>query len=159
MGTQVITFTVDVARPPEEVFSFVADPRNLPAWDPQVVAVSVAPDGPVRLGSEVTETRRVFGRPLAFKAVVVEYEPGRRFAVRGGGAFPILHRVLFEPSPTGTRLTVHAEATLRGPLLLVAPLMSRQGRRMFLASYRGLAALLSSDLGAAVAAPLPATGA
>lgn len=152
----MITFAVEVPRPPAEVFAFVADPRNLPAWDPQVVAVSVTPDGPVRAGSQVTERRRFLGRSLAFEAAVVECEPGRRFAVRGAGAFPFLHRVLLEPSPTGTRLTVHAEATLRGPLRLIAPLMSRQGKRMFQTSYRRLAVLLSSEGAPAASPPLPA---
>ena len=36
--------SIAIAAPPEDVFSYVADPRNLPAWAP-AFATAVRPDG------------------------------------------------------------------------------------------------------------------
>ena len=54
-------FTVDagitVPKPADQVYAFLADPRNIPAWRPEVLAVEGA-TGPLKVGD-------TFGEPLS----------------------------------------------------------------------------------------------
>jgi Polyketide cyclase / dehydrase and lipid transport len=50
--------TVEIGRPPEEVFAFVTDPAAYPRWQPSLVRVEPHRPGPLRLGSDATEVRR-----------------------------------------------------------------------------------------------------
>src|SRR5262249_17894275 len=47
-----IVSTIDIARPPDEVFAYVTDPARFPEWQDDVVRVQVA-------GSRFTTTRRI----------------------------------------------------------------------------------------------------
>lgn len=55
-----ITFvaTVDIARPPEDVFGYVADLTRLPSWNYWVRSVRQVTPGPVRVGTVFHQVRR-----------------------------------------------------------------------------------------------------
>ncbi|MFJ9951854.1 SRPBCC family protein [Kitasatospora sp. NPDC091207] len=48
--------TVQIDRPVEEVFAFLADGRNDPAFNPRVLEITRAPDGPTAVGTVFTST-------------------------------------------------------------------------------------------------------
>ena len=54
--------TAEIARPVDEVFAFLAEPANLPRWQPSLLDVRPHRRGPLRAGVEVTERRRFLGR-------------------------------------------------------------------------------------------------
>ena len=52
-----IVSSIDIARPPEEVFAFATDPSRFAEWQRDVVHVRVEGDRPPGVGSRFTTTR------------------------------------------------------------------------------------------------------
>jgi carbon monoxide dehydrogenase subunit G len=134
--------TVEIRRPPEEVFAFVTDPAAYPSWQPSLVSVEPHRPGPLRLGSEATEVRRFLGRELQTTWTCVEHEPFSRSAIESEDG-PVPFRGIFqlEPSRAGTRFTWTVE--LSGPAArLAGPLAGRATRRELEANSARLKRLL-----------------
>lgn len=100
--------SIEIARPPEEVFAFLADARNDPRWCASVVACEQ------REGSGPGADARYLARhkPTPFHRVmprsveVVEYAPPRLLRWRqedSNGVFHIAYEL--EPTGAGTRFT------------------------------------------------------
>jgi carbon monoxide dehydrogenase subunit G len=112
-----VEHTVVIERSPADVFAFLADPANLPAWQRSCVATEV--EGPLDVGSRFAETRSFLGRHARTLVEVVELEPGRLFTVEvveGPIALVVHHRL--EQAGTGTRVSVVAEGEPAGLLRL-----------------------------------------
>src|SRR3954469_5759714 len=107
------TTTVDIARSPEEVSAFIADPANLSRWQ-DAEEVEQLTDGPVRAGTRFREVHKLFGRRRGEPTEVVECEPGRVFHIRVVEGPPVDGRWTFAPSGSGTRLTLTPIAHLSG---------------------------------------------
>jgi carbon monoxide dehydrogenase subunit G len=100
-----------IARPPGEVFAFLANPNNLPVWQRSVQRVTVP--GDVAVGTRFTEERSRLGRVFRSTLEIVELEPDRLFTIRVvEGTVPASIRHELAASPAGTRLSVRAEADL-----------------------------------------------
>jgi uncharacterized protein YndB with AHSA1/START domain len=100
-----------IARSPDDVFAYLADPRNLPQWQRSVVRVEVT--DPVAVGSRFTEERSQLGRIFRSTIEITELEQDRRFSIRVvDGPMPARIEHALEPDGGGTKLTVHAEAEL-----------------------------------------------
>ena len=58
----MIDFTIQthIAKPPGEVFAYVADPSKLHTWQTNTVSTMVVGGGPVGLGSRIVEVHRVW---------------------------------------------------------------------------------------------------
>src|SRR3954449_11275326 len=97
--------TVEIARPPHEVFAFVADPAKLSAWQ-DAEEVQQLTDGPVQAGTRLREVHKVMGRRRVELTEVVECDPGRVFHIRVVEGPPVDGRWTFEPSAAGTRVTL-----------------------------------------------------
>ena len=110
-----VEHSIVVDRTPAEVFAFLTDPANLPAW--QGSCRSARADGPVEVGARITEKRSFLGREATSIVEVTELEPERLFTlevVEGPVAFSVRHRL--EPAGDGTRVTVNAEGEPGGVL-------------------------------------------
>jgi carbon monoxide dehydrogenase subunit G len=110
---------VHIERSPHDVFAFIADPENLPRWDPAIRAVGRKQPGPVGPGSELTVTAEEGGRQVTIDSRVTEFEADRLFGVAATfSGVPLRLRWRLEPDGSGTRLTTEGEADLRGVLAL-----------------------------------------
>jgi carbon monoxide dehydrogenase subunit G len=122
----VYEHSVEIARPPEDVFSFVTDTANYPRWQPSLVEIRPVTRGPLRVGSEATEVRRFLGREVETTWRCVEHEPSSRSAIESDdGPVPFRGTFLLEPHGAGTRFTWTVEtrgaaARVGGPLVGVA---------------------------------------
>src|SRR3954453_12355940 len=106
--------TVEIARPPEEVFAFVTDPAKLSVWQ-DAEEVQQLTDGPVQAGTRFREVHKVMGRRRVELTEVVECDPGRVFHIRVLEGPPIDGRWEFAPTPSGgTRVTLTPLAHLSG---------------------------------------------
>ena len=106
--------TVEIARPPEEVFAFVTDPTKLSAWQ-DAEEVQQLTEGPVRAGTRFREVHKVMGWRRVELTEVVECDPGRLFHIRVVEGPPVDGRWDFVATPAGgTRLTLTAIGHLRG---------------------------------------------
>ena len=80
---KVIEASTEIARGPQEVFEYVADPARLPEWQPSVVEAVADPPGLLQVGMTGREVRRVPGGRRTFRWEVTESDPGRRWGLRG----------------------------------------------------------------------------
>lgn len=149
-----ITESIHINRPCGEVFAFLEDRANDPAW---MVSVreshwldtgGTGTPGPTGIGRRGRMVMRVPGRTVEFIDEVTEYEPGRRIAHRAvDGPFPLNTACLCEPVADGCRATVvgEAERLVPGPFgRLVEPLVARSVRRGFRADLARLKQLLEA---------------
>jgi carbon monoxide dehydrogenase subunit G len=131
-----------IARPVGEVFSFVADPANLPSWQPAVVEVR-GPEGHVTVGSRFGETRQFVGKRFETTVEIVELEPDRVFGIHVvDGPIPITVRHLFDPVDGGTKVTITGEAELRGAMRIAGGVMAKAAEHDAGANLARLKALL-----------------
>jgi hypothetical protein len=131
-GAPATTFeyALDIARPIEEVFAFVADSRNDPRWCPRVVTCEqVEGEGP-QLGARYEAFHRPsLQRPHLRRIHVQEFDHPRLIRSRqedNVAVFTITYQL--EPAGTGTRLAQRDEIEWRIPRRYV-PLAKRIVRR------------------------------
>jgi ligand-binding SRPBCC domain-containing protein len=102
-------WTQDLPAPPDELFAFLRNPRNVGLIMPPSMNVEVDwPEGKLlELGSKFRSRFRKNGIPLKWTSEVVDFDEGRMFAdAQLHGPFrQWLHRHVVEPLPNGlTRL-------------------------------------------------------
>lgn len=137
---------VEIARPPEEVFAFVADPRNDAQWTPAIEEARKTSEGPPGVGTTYEQVGRFLGRRLQVPFEIVEYEANRKIAIRPtSGALQLTGKRTVEAVPGGTRLTIAAEGRTGGFFwLLPDQLFVLPARRQLRASLANLKDLLEA---------------
>ena len=125
-------FPVDVHRPVEDVFAYIADPSNLPEWQ-QTDAVEQLTPGPVATGTRLSEKRTLLGRRIESISEVTCFDPGRRFDVRVVSVYArVTDRWTFEPLAGGTRVQFSTEGEARAlfrPIERVIAVVMERRRR------------------------------
>jgi uncharacterized protein YndB with AHSA1/START domain len=128
-GAKTITAGVDIARSPRDVFGYIADATHLPEWQPDVRQAAFDQPTAVGVGTRGQEVRHVMGadRPITWE--VTDYDPQRRYGVRGTDG-PVRARVTMDLTSnidgTGTHLEYSIDFEGRGIGKLIAPL-ARKG--------------------------------
>ncbi|WP_371778115.1 SRPBCC family protein [Streptosporangium subroseum] len=77
------TNTVRIERPAGVVFAYLADLRNLPAWNYAIRETQPITPGPAGLGSVYRQLRSL-PRPMHEQLEIIEYEPDHRLVIEGG---------------------------------------------------------------------------
>ena len=117
-----VTDSIEIARPPEQVFAYLTDPAKVSTWQNALEVRQLTP-GPVGPGTRFREIHTALGiraRPQVTE--VVAFEPGRRFDLRVVEGPPIDGRWDLEAIDGGTRLTLTPTARLPRPLRFAKPL-------------------------------------
>ena len=127
--------TIEIARSPEEVFAYLTDAANLPAWQSGVRSATLR-------GDRIEETRSLFGRELHTALEIVEKAEPHLFTLRALNS-PVPFTVRHELTETegGTRLTVVAEGEVHG---FAAGLLARRAERQFRKDFERLKRNLES---------------
>ena len=148
---------ITIARPPEEVFDFVADQRNEPRFNPQMLSAEQVSPGPIGLGTRFRAKVTSRGRPLEMIIEFTAYERPRRLSSWTHlSAMDIRGTLTFDPVPGGTRMGWHWELAPRGFLRLLTPLVARMGRRQEEAIWAGLKRVLEGQEAPPAIAEAPA---
>jgi uncharacterized protein YndB with AHSA1/START domain len=133
--------TIMIARPPADVFRYVADVRNDPTWHTDVLEV--------RSSSDVVGVGTVFDVKVKPSMGVSEgtmtvsrFEPGELVEFRGrmGRMVPTVTNIC-EPDKGGTRVTRRVEIEPPGMMRAMTPLMKRmigKSNEGFLANLKRL---------------------
>jgi uncharacterized protein YndB with AHSA1/START domain len=128
-----IAATIEIGRPPEDVFAYVTDPSHLPEWQGGVVRAERLDEGPVAVGTRAVVTRRIGRREQSMTIEIAELDPPRTFAVRSlDGPVRGENRGTIEPLDGGRRSRLSYELDLRGHgigKLLVPLVVKRQAQR------------------------------
>jgi len=127
-----IVESIEIARRPEDVFSYVTDPSRLPEWQESVVSVRREGDAARTVGLRAVVTRRVGRRELAMTVELTELNPPSSWAVRGidGPVRGIVNGTI-EPLGDGerSRLTIALGFEAHGIGKLLVPLVVRRQAR------------------------------
>jgi uncharacterized protein YndB with AHSA1/START domain len=139
---------IDIARRPEDVFSYVLDPSHLPEWQENVVSVRRLDEGPPAPGSRIVVTRRVGGRDRELTTELSELNPPRSWTGRGiDGPVRAIAKGRIEPVGNGERSRVTFELDFEGRgvgKFLVPLVVRRQAAAEMPRNLRKLRELLES---------------
>jgi carbon monoxide dehydrogenase subunit G len=127
--------TIEIARPAEDVFAYLTDVSNLPAWQAGVKSAT-------RRDGRIEESRSLFGREVQTTLEIVEDEEPRLFTLRSlDSPVPFTVRHELEPTDVGTRLTVTADGDVPG---FAARLFARRAEGQFRKDFARLKRNLES---------------
>ena len=136
---------IEIARPPAEVYVYLADPTHLPEWQQDVEEVRDAPGGPLAAGGAFTEVRSFLGKRAESRLEVTAAEPGSEFSLRTiAGPVQVSIRHVLEPAGDGTLVSVEAEADAGKLLGLGGPLLRKAAERRARGDFERLKALLEA---------------
>ena len=131
--------TVEVARTPEDVFAYLTNVSNLPAWQSGVHSAQIEDAGPPRTGARIRESRHMLGRELNTTLEITGYDPPRTFALRALNSpvpFTVRHELV--ASDGGTTLTVVAEGNAAFLPGFVSGIMARRAEKQFRKDFERL---------------------
>jgi len=111
--------TARTAKPPQEVFTYLADLRNFAEWDPGVKAVRQVEGSGGGPGAVFDVTVAGIGRDLTLRYVTEEHDAPRNLLVVARSAvFTSIDRITVEPDGTGSVVTYDADLRLNDVLRL-----------------------------------------
>ena len=135
MGQVRAELTIEIARTPDDVFSYLTDVSNVPAWQAGVKS-STLRDG------RIEESRSLFGHEIHTTLEIVERHEPHVFTLRALDSpvpFTVCHEL--EPTEGGTRLKVTAEGDVPG---FAAGLLQRRAEKQFRKDFERLKKILES---------------
>jgi uncharacterized protein YndB with AHSA1/START domain len=123
---------VDIARPPEDVFSYVTDPSRFGEWQSGVISGHIEGDGPPGVGSRCMMTRRIGGSDRTSTSEITEISPPRSWAIRGiDGPIRANVNVTVTPLQDGgqSHVTIQLDFQGYGMGKMLLPMVVRQARK------------------------------
>jgi len=125
-----------IRRPIEEVFDFVADERNEPTYNRNMLVSEKVTEGPIGVGTRFRATIRSGRRPIGMQVEYTAFDrPHLLASTSRMAAADFSGTLTFTPTPAGTRLRWSWRARPKGATRLLAPVFAplgaRQERRMW----------------------------
>ena len=125
--TSVIENTIEIARPPEAVFDYLADQGNEIHWNPDCLSMQKLTEGPVGVG---TRFRAKWKQGPVVETECTRFDRPRSWQYENGGQISVVLTVTLEATPNGgTRMTSHGAWTPHGWFRIVFPVFIRVMRR------------------------------
>ncbi len=122
--------TIDVARPQDEVFSYVTDPARFAEWQENIVSGHIEGDRPPAVGSKCMTTRRIGFAKRPVTSEITAISPPRSWSVHGiDGPIRAAVKVTVAPLDESARSRVTIELDFGGHGIgkLLVPLAVRRG--------------------------------
>jgi uncharacterized protein YndB with AHSA1/START domain len=111
----------DVAADPDRTFEYLADVRNEARWNPWAISVEQVGNEPIGEGARFSGRYRRVGRADQWLA---EYRPPRHIVYRSDKMDGRMTFDLEQRGPGWTHVRLVAEAHPKGPMALLAPVMT-----------------------------------
>jgi uncharacterized protein YndB with AHSA1/START domain len=148
----MITHSVEISRRPEDVFAYLDDLERHGEWQGEIVSTKIQTEGPVRVGTEVHETRRVGKREMDSSYEITEHDPPRRSAFRGTVG-PVRPEGVVTVEPIGdgssSQVTIRFNLVGHGLGKLIVPFVRGHAVKSITASQLALKERLEADGGPA----------
>jgi carbon monoxide dehydrogenase subunit G len=134
--------SIEIARPAQEVFAYLADFENNPRWQAGMRSCTWTSRETQVVGSTYVQEASFLGRRIDTHFRVTEYEPGRKIAIESTkSTFPIQVTRTVEPlGAESCRVTAHIRGQPTGLLKLLGGMVKVSVRK----DYRQLKALLEA---------------
>jgi uncharacterized membrane protein len=136
--------SIEIDRPADAVFAFVAEVPNNPRWQRGQRSCRWTSPPPLRIGSTYDQHARFLGRDLVNRFRVIALEPGRlvRFTSTAG-TFPLTITRTVEPlGDSRARFTEQVAGDPRGVYRIAEPILRRMVKRTIARDFPRLKALL-----------------
>jgi uncharacterized protein YndB with AHSA1/START domain len=106
---------LEVGRPIDEVFAYLADFSNTEKWDAGVVSARKQGGGRIAVGTRFEVVSSFLGQELPLEYRIVQYDPPGRIVLEAeNDNLRSVDTITFEKTARGTRLTYDANLTLKG---------------------------------------------
>ena len=120
------THQIDIQRAPDEVFSYLAEFEDNPAWQGGMVACRWTSATRLEVGSTYDQEARFLGRSILTSFVVSAYTPGESIAIESTrSTFPIQVTRSVEAIDGGCRVTAHVRGQPTGLFKLFSGMVPR----------------------------------
>jgi uncharacterized protein YndB with AHSA1/START domain len=116
--------TIHINRPVEQVFTFLADTKNLRSWQSDLVENEQLTEEPLRVGSRFREVRRTGSRNSEIQAEMTVFEPNKRFATKTLTKPEVTVSYTFDEENGGTRINYKFVMITSGFMRLLEPLIA-----------------------------------
>ena len=134
--------SMQLNRPIEQVFAFVADNHNLRTWQSNLIESEQLADEPMRVGSRFREVRHLGRRPTEIHAEMTVFEPNKCFATRTLTEPRVTVNYDFAAEDGGTRLTYTFVMYTSGMMRLLEPLIARSIKQQTRTDFQQLKRVL-----------------
>lgn len=139
-----VSKSVFIARPPDEVFVYLADFSNTAEWDPGVAEASQTSQVPVGLGSTFDLVALFRGRPVPVMYEITLHEPSSRVVLVGRNKyFTGTDDIGVEPDSEGARVVWRADFRMNGLARMLQPFLGGVFETLSAEAMEGLEATLS----------------
>ena len=136
-----IVHSIEINRPPDEVFSYVTDPARFAEWQYDVERVRINGDGLSGVGSRFTTTRRIGRAERTMTQEITKTDPPTSWAAYGvAGPIRPSANITIEPLNHSSRSRVTFALDFEGHRIgvLLVPLIRRIAARGAPKSYQNL---------------------
>ena len=141
--------SVDIDRPIDEVFAYVADPAKTPEWSSVALECSLEGSGPIGVGSRIRSVGQFIGRRVEASEEVTQYAPPHKMVVREVTGPTHGEKVRqFESIGEGTRYRVRIAGESGGLFKLADPIVAALMKRTIETDLQTLKALLEAKVAA-----------
>jgi uncharacterized protein YndB with AHSA1/START domain len=130
--------TIEIHRPPDEVFAYVTDVTRFPEWQSDVVRVRAD-------GDTFTTTRRIGGAERTMTQRITHVDPPRSWSAQGiDGPIRANGSVTVEPAGNGSLVTFDLDFEGHGFGRMLLPMIKRMAAKGAPISYQNLKRRLES---------------
>jgi uncharacterized protein YndB with AHSA1/START domain len=132
-----------IERPVDEVFDAVADERNEPRDNPDMLRTEKVTDGPIGEGTRFRSLHRGIRRPVVVSNEIITYERPTRLVITFTMDWADVEGTLtFEAVPAGTWMRWSWEVRPKGVYRLLTPVLPRLTKREEEGVWAGLKRML-----------------
>lgn len=125
------TGTVDSPRAIGDVFDYMADFSNASEWDPASVESEALNGATPKPGARYRIVSRFLGSETELVYEIVELDRPRRVVLRAENeSVTSVDEISFEQASEGTRLTYHADLSLKGARRVLDPVLGVAFKRL-----------------------------
>ncbi len=118
--------SIQIDRPLEQVFAYVADENNMARWNSAVQSVRQTSPEPTGVGATYHMVRQLPQGRAENTYKITAYQPNQELTIETtSGPTPFRYHYRFEPTGNGTQLSLAAEVKTSGLASLAAPLLTR----------------------------------
>ena len=133
-----ISNTIEINRPVNQVFDFLADPQNNPKWMP-VESVRKLSNGDVGVGTKFKQIFALMGSSYEVNCIITGFERDKKISfLFDAPIFKWNGEYLFQPEQDRTRLSAQGDVMLLGPF--------KMGETMFAPKIRQLISQTAPNL-------------
>jgi uncharacterized protein YndB with AHSA1/START domain len=146
---KAIRQSIQIARRPEDVFSYTTDFARFPEWQVGAVCASPAEGSPVGPGASAAVIRKVGPGRFARTEMIRRYHPPRTWSVQGlGGPLTANVHGTIEPVQDGTQARVTIDMDFEGHGMggfFISGIARRAARRQLPQNLRNLKRVLEQS--------------